>query len=51
MTIKQLKLGYEAMEKAFRRVVFNILAKNCDDHTENFSFRLRQGATWELAPA
>jgi serine/threonine-protein kinase HipA len=51
MTIKQLQLGYEAMEEAFRRMVFNILAKNCDDHTKNFSFRLRQGATWELAPA
>ncbi len=51
MTIKQLQLGYEAMEEAFRRMVFNILAKNCDDHTKNFSFRLRQGAAWELAPA
>jgi len=51
MAIKQLALGYEAMEEAYLRMVFNILAKNCDDHTKNFSFRLRQGATWELAPA
>lgn len=51
MTVKQLQLGYEAMEQAYRRMVFNILAKNCDDHTKNFSFRLRQGAAWELAPA
>ncbi len=27
------------------------MAKNCDDHTKNFSFRLKQGGKWELAPA
>ena len=32
-------------------MVFNILAKNCDDHTKNFSFMMKQGAKWQLAPA
>jgi serine/threonine-protein kinase HipA len=27
------------------------MARNCDDHTKNFAFRLKQGGTWELAPA
>ena len=35
----------------FRRMVFNVLATNCDDHTKSFSFRLKQGEKWELAPA
>lgn len=51
MVIAKLKLGDEANTQAFRRMVFNIMAKNCDDHTKNFAFRLKQGATWELAPA
>jgi serine/threonine-protein kinase HipA len=40
------------MEEAFRRMVFNVMGRNCDDHTKNFSFLLREGsATWEFAPA
>src|SRR6185437_5228868 len=38
-------------EEVFRRMAFNVMARNCDDHTKNFSFRLRQGHAWELAPA
>ncbi len=51
MTIHQLGLGYEAKIEAFRRMVFNVMARNCDDHTKNFSFLLRQDQGWELAPA
>lgn len=51
MVISKLKLGDEANTQAFRRMVFNVMAKNCDDHTKNFAFRLKQGKTWELAPA
>jgi serine/threonine-protein kinase HipA len=51
MVIAKLKLGDEANTQAFRRMVFNVMAKNCDDHTKNFAFRLKQGKTWELAPA
>ena len=32
-------------------MVFNVIARNCDDHTKNFSFRLKEGGQWELAPA
>lgn len=28
-----------------------LTARNCDDHSKNFTFRLREGAAWELAPA
>ncbi len=51
LTIEQLNLGYDAMEEAFRRITFNVMAANCDDHTKNVSFLLREGAAWELAPA
>jgi serine/threonine-protein kinase HipA len=32
-------------------MVFNVLSRNCDDHTKNFAFRLKKDAKWELAPA
>ena len=51
MVMRRLDLPYEAMEEAFRRMVFNVMGRNCDDHTKNFAFRLRQGRAWELAPA
>lgn len=51
MVIARLKLGDEAIGQAFRRMAFNVMAKNCDDHTKNFAFRLKQGESWELAPA
>jgi serine/threonine-protein kinase HipA len=51
MAIARLKLGDAATGQAFRRMAFNVMASNCDDHTKNFSFRLKQGGTWELAPA
>lgn len=51
LTIAQLGLGHEALTEAFRRMIFNIMAANCDDHSKNFSFLLRQGGQWELAPA
>ncbi len=50
-TMRELRLTYAEAEQMFRRMVFNVLARNCDDHTKNFAFRLKQGGTWELAPA
>ena len=35
----------------FRRMVFNVLATNYDDHTKNFSFIMKKDAPWRLAPA
>lgn len=51
LVIEQLDLGYAAREEAFRRMAFNVMAANCDDHTKNHSFLLREGEGWELAPA
>jgi serine/threonine-protein kinase HipA len=51
MTISRLKLGDDALGQAFRRMAFNVMARNCDDHTKNFAFGLKQGGDWELAPA
>jgi serine/threonine-protein kinase HipA len=51
LTIDRLGLGYDAKEEAFRRIAFNVIAANCDDHTKNVSFLLREGGAWELAPA
>lgn len=51
MTIAKLNLGDAAISQAFLRMAFNVMARNCDDHTKNFSFLLKQGAAWELAPA
>lgn len=50
-TMRELKLSYPAAEQMYRRMVFNVLARNCDDHTKNFAFRLKKDGKWELAPA
>lgn len=50
-TMRELKLSYQDTEQMFRRMVFNVIARNCDDHTKNFSFRLKKEGKWELAPA
>lgn len=50
-TMSALNLPYEQKEEAFRRMVLNVMARNCDDHTKNISFRLCQGAAWALSPA
>ena len=51
LTLRELELGDEALKQAFKRMAFNVLAANCDDHTKNFSFLLREGSAWALAPA
>ena len=50
-TMRILRLSYPEAEQLFRRMVFNVMARNCDDHTKNFAFRLKQNGRWELAPA
>lgn len=50
-TMRLLRLPYPDAEQMYRRMVFNVIARNCDDHTKNFAFRLKQGGNWELAPA
>lgn len=50
-TMRELGLPYPQAEQMFRRMVFNVIARNCDDHTKNFAFRLKQGEEWEISPA
>ncbi len=50
-TMRLLRLSYPEAEQMFRRMVFNVLATNYDDHTKNFSFILKKGGRWQLAPA
>ena len=50
-TMRMLKMTYPETEQMFRRMVFNVMSTNYDDHTKNFSFMLKQGGKWELAPA
>ena len=49
--IETLGLGDEARTEAFRRLVFNIAAMNCDDHSKNLGFLLGENHLWQLAPA
>lgn len=50
-TMRLLRLPYPQAEQLYRRMVFNVIARNCDDHTKNFAFRLKKEGQWELAPA
>ncbi|MFT7036672.1 MAG: serine/threonine-protein kinase HipA [Cyclobacteriaceae bacterium] len=50
-TMRILRMTYPEAEQMFRRMVFNVMATNFDDHTKNFSFRLKQEGRWELSPA
>jgi serine/threonine-protein kinase HipA len=50
-TMRSLLLPYAEAEQLFRRMVFNVMARNCDDHTKNFSFSMNKTGKWKLAPA
>ena len=49
--MRQLGMAPEAFDQAFRRIAFNVMATNCDDHTKNISFILHGQKDWQLAPA
>jgi serine/threonine-protein kinase HipA len=51
LTIRQLKLPIAAVEEQFRRMVFNIVARNQDDHVKNIAFLMDKQGEWSLAPA
>ncbi|MDY0745671.1 type II toxin-antitoxin system HipA family toxin [Paucibacter sp. R3-3] len=51
LTMRALDLPYLQFEEAFRRMAFNVMARNCDDHSKNFAFILRTGEPWALSPA
>lgn len=47
---RQLKLSANEAEQIFKRMTFNIVARNHDDHSKNFAFIL-ENEKWSLAPA
>lgn len=49
--IVKLKMNYDSREQLFRRMVFNVIAGNIDDHDKNISFLMNQSGEWNLAPA
>jgi serine/threonine-protein kinase HipA len=50
-TMRMLRLSYPEAEQMFLRMVFNVLARNCDDHTKNFAFLMDRDGKWRLSPA
>ena len=50
-TIYKLGLGMAALEQQYRRTVFNIVARNQDDHVKNISFLMGRDGKWRLSPA
>ena len=49
--IRRLGLPMSALEEQFRRMVFNIVARNQDDHVKNIAFLMDRSGKWSLAPA
>ena len=49
--IRKLGLGMDSVEEQFRRMVFNIVARNQDDHVKNIAFLMDRSGRWSLAPA
>ncbi len=50
-TMRILRLDYPQAEQMYRRMVFNVLARNCDDHTKNFAFIMDKTGLWKISPA
>ena len=51
MVCRKMRLPESTQEEVFRRMVFNILANNTDDHNKNFSFLMDESGKWQLSPA
>jgi serine/threonine-protein kinase HipA len=51
LTIRQLNLPMDSVEQQFRRMAFNIIARNQDDHVKNIAFLMDKNGNWSLAPA
>ena len=50
-TARKLNLGQEQLNELYRRMVFNIIARNQDDHSKNHAFMMDGSGTWRLTPA
>lgn len=51
LIIHQLDLPMETVEEQFRRMTFNIMARNQDDHVKNIAFLMNKAGHWSLSPA
>jgi serine/threonine-protein kinase HipA len=51
LIMRQLGLSTAEMEQQFRRMVFNIVARNQDDHVKNIAFLMDKRGNWQLSPA
>jgi serine/threonine-protein kinase HipA len=51
LLIRRLGLGTPVVEQQFRRMVFNVVARNQDDHVKNIAFLMDRDGAWSLAPA
>ena len=49
--MRALRLPYSAAQEMFRRMVFNVVVRNQDDHTKNISFLMDEDGIWRLSPA
>ncbi len=49
--IKRLGLSMRAREQQFRRMIFNVVARNQDDHVKNIAFLMDKAGAWSLSPA
>ena len=51
VVIRRLNLSMDAIEEQFRRMAFNIVARNQDDHVKNIAFLMDREGRWSLSPA
>ena len=51
LVLKKLNLPMQAIEQLFRRVVFNIVGRNQDDHVKNMAFLMDKSGKWSFSPA
>lgn len=49
--MRALRLPYSEAQEMFRRMVFNVVVRNQDDHTKNISFLMDESGKWRLSPA
>ena len=51
LTMRRMGLTMDQLEEQFRRMVFNVLARNQDDHVKNIAFLMDRTGAWRLSPA
>jgi len=49
--MKRLQLPYKQFEQQYRRMLFNVVARNHDDHVKNFTFLMNKDGKWQISPA